>query len=41
MPSKGNLSKLRIIKPCALSFTSEIYNGSLVSHVLEYGFLAV
>jgi len=35
------MSKLRIIKPCALSFTSKVYNGSLVSNVLESGFLVV
>jgi len=35
LPSRGRLSKLRIIKPCALSFTSKVYNGSLESAVLK------
>jgi len=35
VPSQGRLSKLRIIKPCALSFTSKVYNGSLESAVLK------
>lgn len=35
LPFQGRMSKLRIIKPCALSFTSEVYNGSLESAVLK------
>lgn len=35
LPCQGKLSKLRIIKPCALSFTSEVYDGSLESAVLK------
>jgi len=35
LPFQGRKSKLRIIKPCALSFTSKVYNGSLESAVLK------
>lgn len=39
LPCQGRLRKLRIIRPCAMSFTSKVYDGSLVSQVLESDFL--
>lgn len=33
LPCQGKLTKLRILRPCAMSFTSKVYDGSLVSQV--------
>lgn len=41
LPCQGKLTKLRIIRPCAMSFTSKVYDGSLVSQVWESNFLTL
>ncbi|XP_021932271.1 protein artemis-like isoform X2 [Zootermopsis nevadensis] len=35
LPCRNKSSKLRIIRPCAMTFTSKVYDGSLESAVLQ------